>query len=157
MTATIEQRLGQRLSAADSTVAVAESCTGGLIAHRVTNVAGSSVYFLGGVVAYADTAKTAMLDVPAATIEADGAVSETVARAMAEGARARFGAAYGIGTTGIAGPGGGTPEKPVGLVYIAVSGPSGATVHRMTFEGSRDQIKTLTAEAALHFLEEILD
>jgi len=157
MTATIEQRLGQHLTTSNATIAVAESCTGGLIAHRVTNVAGSSGYFLGGVVAYADAAKSALLDVPGASLDADGAVSESVARAMAEGVRARFGSSYGIGTTGIAGPGGGTPEKPVGLVYIAVSGPKETTVHRLMFEGSRDQIKTLTAEAALHFLEGIID
>ena len=156
MTANVEERLGQRLAAASATVAVAESCTGGLIAHRVTNVPGSSEYFLGGVVAYADDAKTALLDVPPEALESNGAVSESVARAMAEGACTRFGAAYGIGTTGIAGPGGGTPQKPVGLVYIAVSRPGDTVVHRMLFEGNRDQIKTLSAEAALHFLEEIV-
>lgn len=156
MTGIVEERLGQRLAAASATVAVAESCTGGLIAHRVTNVPGSSAYFLGGVVAYADAAKTALLEVPMDSILGDGAVSESVAKSMAEGAKSRFGAAYGIGTTGIAGPGGGTPEKPVGLVYIAVSGPTDTVVHRMLFEGNRDEVKTLTAEAALHFLEEII-
>ena len=154
MTAIIEERLGQRLVAASATLAVAESCTGGLIAHRITNVAGSSTYFMGGVVAYADSAKTALLGVPAAIIEEHGAVSESVARQMAEGARGRFGAQYGIGTTGIAGPGGGTKEKPVGLVYIAIAGTSDTVVHRVLFEGNRSQIKALTAEAALHFLEE---
>jgi PncC family amidohydrolase len=157
MTAVVEERLGQRLAAASATVAVAESCTGGLIAHRLTNVPGSSVYFMGGVVAYADAAKSALLGVPAAIIEEHGAVSESVARRMAEGVRGRFNAVFGVGTTGIAGPGGGTMDKPVGLVYIALAGPRETVVHRMLFEGDRAQIKSLTAEAALHFLEEVIE
>lgn len=153
----VENRLGKRLSAATVTLATAESCTGGLIAHRVTNTPGSSAYFLGGVTAYADAAKVAILGVDADSITRDGAVSETVARQLAEGAQDRFGADYGIGTTGIAGPGGGSAEKPVGLVYIAVAGPAGTQVQQMLFEGDRDQIKAMTAEAALHLLEAALN
>jgi PncC family amidohydrolase len=103
------------------TVAVAESCTGGLIAAAITEVPGSSGYFLGGVVSYSNAAKEAFLDVPHALIEAHGAVSREVAVAMAIGARARFGADLAVSVTGVAGPDGGTPDKPVGLVYIGVA------------------------------------
>jgi PncC family amidohydrolase len=103
------------------TVAVAESCTGGLIAAAITEVPGSSGYFLGGVVSYSNAAKEAFLDVPHALIEAHGAVSREVAVAMATGARARFGADLAVSVTGVAGPDGGTPDKPVGLVYIGVA------------------------------------
>lgn len=117
----IEERLHRRLKELHRTLATAESCTGGLIAHRITNVAGASDYFLGGVVAYSDKVKASLLRVSQDDLKEYGAVSEPVARQMAQGVRARFRADYGIGVTGVAGPGGGTAEKPVGLVYIAVA------------------------------------
>lgn len=116
----LAETLGGRLRALRGRLAVGESCTGGLFSAAITSVAGSSDYFLGGVVAYQNEAKTALLDVPETLIASQGAVSAAVALAMAEGARRRFGADVGVGITGIAGPGGGTPEKPVGTVWVAV-------------------------------------
>lgn len=144
------------LTAKELTLSTAESCTGGLIAHRVTNVSGSSGYFLGGIVSYCNDAKERLLGVPHDVILAHGAVSEPVARAMAEGARPAFGADYAVGVTGIAGPTGGTPEKPVGLVYIAVAGPHDTIVTKHFFTGTRESIKEQTAEAALELLLEQL-
>jgi PncC family amidohydrolase len=134
------------------TVVTAESCTGGLVADAITDIAGSSAYFLGSVVAYADAAKISALGVDAATIKAHGAVSAETARAMAEGARARFGADLALAVTGIAGPGGGTPAKPVGLVYLAAAGPDGTSVERRTWSGTRLANKTASAAAALELL-----
>jgi PncC family amidohydrolase len=151
-----EHLLLQRLAGSGLILATAESCSGGLIAHRITNVAGSSEYFAGGVVAYSNAVKTALLGVPEDLLERYGAVSDPVARAMAEGARTRLGAAIAVSVTGIAGPGGGTPEKPVGLVYIAVSGPHGVVVRECRFSGSREEIKQQTAETALRLLVEYL-
>jgi len=151
-----EQIIGQHLKRLGHTLATAESCSGGLIAHRITNVPGSSDYFLGGVVAYSNKAKAALLRVPKAELATYGAVSEQVARHMAEGARSRFGADYGIGVTGIAGPQGGTPEKPVGLVYIAVAAPEATAVLRNDFRGTRIAIKEQTAQRALKMLIEVL-
>lgn len=118
---TMESVVGALLAERGLSVATAESCTGGLIAERITDVPGSSDYFNGGVVAYSNEAKASLLGVPAALIEKHGAVSEPVARAMAEGAREKFGSDFAVATTGISGPSGGTPEKPVGLVWIALS------------------------------------
>lgn len=117
----IEHEIGRLLSALDLTLATAESCTGGLLAHRITNVPGSSSYYLGGLVAYANETKEGQLGVQPATLMAHGAVSEETALEMARGARERIGSNVALATTGIAGPGGGTEEKPVGLVYIALS------------------------------------
>lgn len=139
------------------TLATAESCTGGLIAHRITNVPGASAVFPGGVVAYANAIKTSLLDVPEATVAAGGAVAEAVAVAMAQGARTRFGADYTVAVTGIAGPGGGTPEKPVGTVYLAAAGPDRYLARHVRFIGDRDAIKAQTAEAALKLLLEVLE
>lgn len=139
-----------------ATLATAESCTGGLIAHRLTNVPGSSEYYLGGIVSYSNAAKEALLEVPHEILTANGAVSEPVARAMAEGAQRAFGASHAIGVTGIAGPGGGSAEKPVGLVYIAVASPTDVVVQRNTFEGSRESIKQQSADAAMRLLTEQL-
>jgi nicotinamide-nucleotide amidase len=145
----IEERLVQVLSREKLWLAAAESCTGGLIAHRLTNVPGSSECFLGGVVAYSNALKEALLGVSKQTLGAVGAVSEKVAREMAEGARDRFGADITVAVTGIAGPGGGTPDKPVGLVYLAVAWQGGCDVARMEFSGTREEIKGQTADAAL--------
>ncbi len=136
------------------TVATAESCTGGLVAHVLTEVPGSSGYLLGGVVSYADDAKRTVLGVPAITLQAHGAVSAQVAVAMAEGVRARLGASLGVGVTGIAGPGGGSPAKPVGLVYVAVAGPDGAApgVRRCQWAGDRSSNKRDSARVALEML-----
>lgn len=144
------------MSALGVSLAAAESCSGGLIAHRVTNISGSSAYFLGGVVSYSNEAKEKLLGVPHELLTAHGAVSEPVARAMAEGARGVFGSDYAIGVTGIAGPTGGTAEKPVGLVFIAVAGPGDTVVGRHLFEGPRDVVKEKTAETALTMLLEQL-
>jgi len=140
------------LLAGGQTLALAESCTGGMIAEMVTSVPGSSRCFLGGVVCYANQAKTDLADVPAALIASEGAVSAPVAEAMAAGARQRFGADWGVGVTGIAGPGGGSAEKPVGLVFIGVAGPTGPAVHRHVFPGSREVIRRRAALAALNHL-----
>jgi PncC family amidohydrolase len=136
------------------TVALAESCTGGLIAATLTSVAGSSGYFLGGVVSYSNAAKAAFLDVPASTLEAHGAVSAQVAKAMAVGAQARFGASLAVGVTGIAGPDGGSQEKPVGLTYLGLADAAGAEVRRFLFQGDRAANREAGARAALEWLIE---
>lgn len=136
------------------TVALAESCTGGLIAATLTSVPGSSGYFLGGVVSYSNHAKEAFLDVPEATLVAHGAVSAQVARAMALGARARFGAALAVGVTGVAGPDGGSAEKPVGLTYLGLADAGGADVRRFTFGGDRAENRDAGTRAALEWLIE---
>lgn len=138
---------GSRLS-----IAAAESCTGGEVAHRIVSVAGSSDYFLGGIVSYSNQAKIALLGVPAEIVENPGAVSEECARAMAEGARRVFGASVAVATTGIAGPGGATARKPVGLVYIAVAGPDGTACSEHHFPGDRNQVIDAAAETALQAL-----
>jgi PncC family amidohydrolase len=130
-------------------LSTAESCTGGLISHRLSNVPGSSAYLLGGVVAYSNSAKVSLLGVRPDDLDRHGAVSEPVARAMAEGANAAFGSTVGVGVTGIAGPDGGTPEKPVGLVYVSVASPSGTIVAKCHFSGSRESIKEQTTEKAM--------
>ena len=139
------------------TVALAESCTGGLIAATLTAVSGSSGYFLGGVVSYSNGAKEAFLDVPAATLEAHGAVSAQVAKAMALGARAAFGADLALGITGIAGPDGGSAEKPVGLTYIGLASADSAEVRRFTFDGDRAGNREAGTRAGLEWLLEAAD
>lgn len=134
------------------TLAVAESCTGGLLGHRLTNVAGASAYFLGGVLAYANAAKEQLLGVPAAVLAEHGAVSEATARAMARGARALLGADLALSVTGIAGPDGGTPEKPVGLTWIGLSAPDGDWARRYVWTGDRAGNKAQSAQAALELL-----
>jgi PncC family amidohydrolase len=136
------------------TVALAESCTGGLVAATITSVPGSSGYFLGGVVSYSDAAKEAFLGVAPATLEAHGAVSAQVAKAMAAGAQARFAAALAASITGIAGPDGGSSEKPVGLTYVALAGPEEVEVRRFTFSGDRAGNREAAARAALEWLVE---
>ncbi len=153
----IEEAIGHALLEMGQTLATAESCSGGLIAHRVTNVSGASAYFLGGVVTYSNKAKIELLGVMEADLTYYGAVSAAVAQQMAEGARTRFGADWGIGVTGIAGPSGGTPEKPVGLVYIGVAGPEETMVKRNEFSGGRIEIKEQTAQRALEILAELIE
>jgi PncC family amidohydrolase len=137
------------------TVAAAESCTGGLIAETITSVPGASGYFLGAVVSYADSAKVGLLGVPAAVIEAHGAVSAQAARAMAIAARERFGASLAVSVTGVAGPGGGSPAKPVGLTYVGLAGADGGSeVRRFTWNGDRSANRAESAAAALDWLIE---
>jgi nicotinamide-nucleotide amidase len=138
------------------TVAVGESCTGGLLTARLTAAPGSSAWVVGGVAAYANSAKERLLDVPAASLATAGAVSPEVALALAEGARARFGADLGVGVTGIAGPGGGTADKPVGTVHLAVVGPEGAVTKSVVLPGSRDGVRQRTTTLAVHLLRQLL-
>ncbi len=152
-----EVRLGPLLRRRKQTLAVAESCTGGLLAHRLTNVSGSSDYFLGGVVAYSNAAKQTLLGVEASTLERQGAVSEAVAKEMASGVRRLFGADIGVGITGIAGPTGGTPEKPVGLVYIALAAEGVARCERHIWPHDRLGNKEASAQRALEMLVEYLE
>lgn len=137
-----------------ASVALAESCTGGLVADAITDVAGSSGYFLGGVVSYSNEAKERLLQVPAAALAAHGAVSAQVARAMAEGARVRFAADVGGAVTGVAGPDGGTAAKPVGLTYVAVADATGVEVRRLQWSGDRAANKQASARALLELLLE---
>ena len=148
--------LGHLLSDAGLTLSVAESCTGGLIGHRITNVAGSSRYFLGGVVAYSYDAKERVLGVNHDELYDHGAVSEVVAREMARGVRRLLGTDLSVAVTGIAGPGGGLPGKPVGLVYIALSSRSEERCERFVWDGNRETNKALSADAALKMLVEYL-
>jgi PncC family amidohydrolase len=134
------------------TVAAAESCTGGNVAHRITSIAGSSVYFLGSIVAYANSAKMQLLGVSEEILKTKGAVSEECARAMVDGARKAFGAQIAVSTTGIAGPGGATERKPVGLVYIASAGPGGIAFREYHFDGDRQAVIDAATEAALEML-----
>jgi nicotinamide-nucleotide amidase len=143
---------GRLLRERGASVAVAESCTGGLIAEKLTDVPGSSAYFLGGIVAYANEAKHALLGVPEALIEKHGAVSDPVASAMAEGVRERFGADLGIATTGISGPDGGSDEKPVGLVHLALADAEGTHVDHFVFPLDRTRHRQLTAQVALDWI-----
>lgn len=139
------------------TVALAESCTGGFIANRITNVPGASKIFRGGIVAYSNDAKQNLLGVRAETLEQHGAVSESVAREMAEGARKKFGADFGIAVTGIAGPAGGTKLKPVGTVFIALAGTFGTAAERKLNFFPREKFKEVTARQALEMLRTRLD
>ncbi len=148
----LEEVVGRLLLGRGMRVAVAESCTGGLIMHRLTNVSGSSRYFLGGVVAYANEVKMQVLGVPEETLAAHGAVSAETAQAMAEGVRRLFGADVALAVTGIAGPTGGTPEKPVGLTYIALATEERTFWREYRWTGSRGENKEASARAALELL-----
>jgi nicotinamide-nucleotide amidase len=152
----LEAVVGDLLRAKQFSIAVAESCSGGLLASRLTDVPGSSDYFERGAVVYSNRSKTEWLGVPDALIAAHGAVSEPVAVAMAEGIRDRTPSDVGIGVTGIAGPGGGTPEKPVGTVAIAVKTPAGGQVRTFQFIGGRDMVKFQSAQAAMNMLRLML-
>ncbi len=152
----LEQEVGELLKAQGLTLATAESCTGGLIAHRLTNVAGSSAYFLGGVVSYSNEAKERLLGVPPTILMAYGAVSEPTARHMARGGRTVFRSSLTVAVTGIAGPGGGSEDKPVGLTYIALVAPGGEWCERHVWAGDRDAVKAQSAEAALDLVRRYL-
>jgi PncC family amidohydrolase len=150
----LAERLQATCLARGVTVSVAESCTGGLVADAITDVPGSSGYFLGGIVSYSDAAKLALLGVPAEVLASHGAVSAQVGRAMAEGARQRFSADVAAAVTGIAGPDGGTEAKPVGLTYVAVADAAGADVRRFVWSGDRAANKEASAAAVLELLIE---
>jgi nicotinamide-nucleotide amidase len=145
----LEQIVGYFLGMRDVTLAVAESCTGGMLAERITSVPGSSRYFLGGVVSYDNSLKTLLVDVPPLLIAEHGAVSEQVAAAMAEGIRKRCKSTFGLSITGVAGPGGGTEQKPVGLVYVGLSDESKTEVVDRKFPGDRDRIRHWATQQAL--------
>jgi nicotinamide-nucleotide amidase len=148
-----EQRLNDLLADQTAiTLATAESCTGGHVAARITNIAGSSAYFHGGVISYTNEIKAQMLDVPQTILQNPGAVSEECARAMAEGARNRLQATIAVSITGIAGPGGGTDRKPVGLVYIGIATPEETDVECHQFSGDRAAVMDAAATRALEML-----
>ncbi len=149
---TMESVVGRMLHERKMTIATAESCTGGLIAERITDVPGSSEYFLGGVVSYSNAAKSSMLGVPEDVIEREGAVSEPVVRAMAEAARLRFGSDFAVSTSGISGPGGGTETKPVGLVWIALATAEQTHADSFVFQVDRTRHRSLTAQVALDWV-----
>ena len=146
---TLEQIVGYYLQMRGATLAAAESCTGGLLAERITSVSGSSRYFMGGAIVYSNTLKTKFADVPAKLIQEHGAVSKEVAIALAEGIRKRCHSTLGVGVTGVAGPTGGTPEKPVGLVFHALASESGTEVVERTFPGDRKRIRWFGSQQAL--------
>ena len=152
----LEATIVRRLAEEKNTLAVAESCTGGYLAHRLTNVPGASAVFLAGYVTYSNEAKVSSLGVDPALLAAHGAVSETVACAMAEGARAKSKATLALATTGIAGPGGGSDAKPAGTVYIALAGAGETVVRRFFFPSDRETFKQLASQAALNLLRERL-
>ena len=153
----LEVRVGALLRQRGLTLATAESCTGGLLGHRLTNVTGSSDYYLGGVIAYANTAKVALLRVDAELLAREGAVSAAVALQMASGVRRRLRADIGVATTGIAGPSGGSPEKPVGLVYIALAAPGGERCEQHVWPYDRLGNKEATVDRALGMVLEYLE
>jgi len=153
---TLEKVVGTKLKENGFTLATAESCTGGLIAHRITQIPGSSEYFLGGIVCYSNESKIRELGIPIAIIEKYGPVSFECAKLMSEKVRERFKSTFGLSTTGIAGPGGGTSENPVGTVYIGLAGPQGTKVKRYQFWGDREQIKLIASEVALDRLRRSL-
>jgi PncC family amidohydrolase len=148
------ERLQTRCLARNLTVATAESCTGGLLAKLITDVAGSSGYFRGGIVSYANEAKVRLLGVPEEQLAAHGAVSAQVARSMALGARDRTGADLAVAVTGVSGPGGGSPAKPVGLTYVAVADAIGTDVRRFVWAGDRAANREASARAAVELLLE---
>lgn len=151
---TIEETVARLLTDRGLTIGTAESCTGGLLAKRLTDVAGSTTYMDRGVVTYSNRSKVELLGVPETIIVEHGAVSPETARAMAEGIRRISGTDIGISITGIAGPGGGSPEKPVGLVYIGLATADGVTVQRFVFPGDRAEVRLATSSAALEMIRE---
>lgn len=153
---TMPEVVGRLLSTRGESLAVAESCTGGLVADWITNVPGSSAYFLGGVVAYSNALKEKLLGVPGSILQEEGPVSSAVAEAMARGVRALAGADYGAAVTGLAGPDGGTPEKPVGLVFVAAANGQKTVSERYEWRGSRLVIKRRAAQATLNLVRKLI-
>jgi nicotinamide-nucleotide amidase len=153
---TLEEVVGYLLDMRRLTITAAESCTGGLIAHRLTSVSGSSRYFVGGITAYRNEAKMELLNVPEAALEERGEVSEETTVFMANGVRESLGADLGLGLTGIAEPTGGTPEKPLGLVFIALSHAGGTDCQKYNFSGSREEIKYLSSQMALEMVRRFI-
>ena len=148
----LEKEIGDLLSQRGWSLAVAESCTGGLLGHRITNVSGSSAYFRGGVISYSNEAKERVLGVPSETLAEHGAVSKETALAMARGARRLMHTDIAVSVTGIAGPTGGTEDKPVGLVYLGLAAQDAELWERHIWTGDRTQNKELSAEAALRLI-----
>lgn len=153
---TLPQAVGHRLRDRAATVAVAESCTGGLVGQLITTVPGSSAWFKGGLITYADEAKESLAGVSHETLVAHGAVSEETVLEMAAGARRALGTTYGIGVSGIAGPGGGSDDKPVGTVHIAVVGPGAPATRKLSWPGDREPVRSMAAWSALHLLYKVL-
>jgi nicotinamide-nucleotide amidase len=155
--ATVDEQVADLLRSRGWMIATAESCTGGLLAGRLTDLAGSSEYVAGGLVVYSNEAKTALAGVPAELIERVGAVSVEVAEALADGARAALGAEVGVGITGVAGPGGGTATKPVGLVCFSAAGPDGARIsHSARLPGGRGDVRERSTTVAMHLVRRLL-
>ena len=153
----IEHEVGDLLASSELTIAVAESCSGGLLGHRITSVAGSSSYFLGGVIAYSNEVKANILGIGRDVLRKEGAVSDTVAREMALAVRGRFRADIGVGITGIAGPDGGSEEKPVGLVYVGLADGKRCRVCRFDIQDkTRDEVKNISTNGALEMIKEFL-
>ncbi len=150
------EHIAQALTRQKKTLCTAESCTGGLVAHTLTNLSGSSAFFTTGFIAYANEAKTRFLGVSPALIKKYGAVSAQVAKAMAQGARKATQSDFAVSLTGIAGPTGGTPEKPVGLVFIATASARTTIVRRFLFKGTRLQVKQQATNAALNMLKGLI-
>jgi PncC family amidohydrolase len=148
----LEEKLAQVFKQKGLSISTAESCTGGLLAGRITDMAGSSAYLLGGVVSYSNEAKIALLGVDPAALAAQGAVSKSVAQQMARGARQRLGSDVGISITGVAGPGGGSADKPVGLTWIGISDVRGDRAHRFLWESDRAGNRALSVDSALQML-----
>jgi PncC family amidohydrolase len=150
--AMLEVQIGEIMTRGGLTLAAAESCTGGLVSHRITNVPGSSVYFMGGIIAYANQAKMRLLGVSESTLASHGAVSQETVLEMARGVRQALNADIGIAVSGIAGPGGGSPDKPVGLVWIGLSAADASQARSYLFPGDRLAVKEQSAEAALQMV-----
>lgn len=148
----MEETLGNTLKDGSATIATAESCTSGLVGKLLTNVSGSSDYYMGGIISYSNDVKHRVLGVPQKLLDTYGAVSEPVAKTMAEGAKRVCNTTYAVSTTGIAGPGGGTANKPVGLVWIGVTGPQGTVAHKVNLIGNREDIRLSAAELALYYV-----
>ncbi|MBI5824818.1 MAG: CinA family protein [Chloroflexi bacterium] len=153
----LENVLHEHLQAGNLKLSAAESCTGGLVSHRITNVAGSSAYFPGGIVAYSYEAKASLLGVSWDTLNSHGAVSEETVLEMARGARKLFAADIAVSVSGIAGPGGGTPEKPVGATWLGLSTSTGEWARHFLWYGNREQNKLHSSEAALQFVLDYLE
>jgi nicotinamide-nucleotide amidase len=152
----MEEVVGMYLVMKQATIAVAESCTGGMLAERLTAVDGSSRYFMSGIITYSNQSKIDLAGIPPLLLEMQGAVSEEVARGLAESVREKIGTTIGVGVTGVAGPSGGSEDKPVGTVHIAVTGPNGTQHHKFLFPGNRDRIRWQATQAALNMTRKML-